>query len=571
MEAVLQITEPLLSQQRDNWELLYREGVAWALLDKPDEALNRFQRILALKLPHDTLGSQSEEKLKQAQSKAKSENLRGRTTAMPKRPSPLTLLSQTRQVQQAVGLSSNRSYPGGIQPKVWTPDAYGSARMAAYAWRMKFDEDAASNASEKEKGEPVEPDTWIHDLSKKASEPAAERDTIYDWLYVASLKSRHNEIFQAAKHLAVSGGREETQYFLRSIVTRHATDENDFSAQRNQTKPEQKPLSDDEIDLMLRCFEESRNRSNADQPNVAGGQYIISNGQVFVNVGGAYMLLSSDQGNDAYLGQVLTELKLAGRQEQAESMLMAFLEKANTSSHIASAMHLLFAQEKFDRLFEFYLKWFEYARKELENPKTLASRYPGYSGPAILPLSGISHFVLQWIGKLGPEEEYKQVLVILDPALDFAIEEGKKRRHDEMTKNAKVSSRSTSPNYQRGFQFQMTYGKENIWTQVDFPTANTYLDTTALTLLRSVFEVFKRNDVRDDLTAHLRQRVAKANPDNVLYEELLLAAVLWWCEEQDEAVGLMAKASEALKTDINFRFEMAMLRELRGITRMPSN
>lgn len=33
-EAVISITEPLLSQQREDWELLYREGVAWSKLEK---------------------------------------------------------------------------------------------------------------------------------------------------------------------------------------------------------------------------------------------------------------------------------------------------------------------------------------------------------------------------------------------------------------------------------------------------------------------------------------------------------------------------------------------------------
>ena len=65
MEAVLKITEPLLSQQRDDWELIYREGVAWAMLNKPDEAKDRFQRLLSLKFPHDKLGVKAEADLKQ--------------------------------------------------------------------------------------------------------------------------------------------------------------------------------------------------------------------------------------------------------------------------------------------------------------------------------------------------------------------------------------------------------------------------------------------------------------------------------------------------------------------------
>ena len=74
-EAVISITEPLLSQQREDWELLYREGVAWAKLEKKDEARSRFERILALTIPHDTYGLFATDEFKRAQAKAKSENL----------------------------------------------------------------------------------------------------------------------------------------------------------------------------------------------------------------------------------------------------------------------------------------------------------------------------------------------------------------------------------------------------------------------------------------------------------------------------------------------------------------
>ncbi len=78
-EAVIGVIEPLLAQQRDDWELLYREAVAWAAMEKTDEAKNRLERLLSLTLPYDSLGRSAEAKLKQAQAKAKSDNLRGIT------------------------------------------------------------------------------------------------------------------------------------------------------------------------------------------------------------------------------------------------------------------------------------------------------------------------------------------------------------------------------------------------------------------------------------------------------------------------------------------------------------
>ncbi len=89
-ESVIAIAEPLLSEQRDAWELLYREAVAWASLDKTEEARNRFERLLSLAAAHDELGVVATDRFKQAQAKARSNNLRGIQSQMPTRQSPFT-------------------------------------------------------------------------------------------------------------------------------------------------------------------------------------------------------------------------------------------------------------------------------------------------------------------------------------------------------------------------------------------------------------------------------------------------------------------------------------------------
>ena len=74
------------------------------------------------------------------------------------------------------------------------------------------------------------------------------------------------------------------------------------------------------------------------------------------------------------------------------------------------------------------------------------------------------------------------------------------------------------------------YGKESIYTRLNYPTPNDYVDTSALMLLRETFEVFKRNDVLSDLPDRLRERVAAAskdNKENLLYEQLLLGYLLY--------------------------------------------
>ncbi len=109
-DTAIQIIEPLLEQRRDDWELLYRQGVCWGKLNNRNEAINRFERLLAMTLNFETLGQAAAAKLKQAQAKAKSDNLRGIQTTLPTGSTPFTIVSRAAEVAQATGLTSDNRY-----------------------------------------------------------------------------------------------------------------------------------------------------------------------------------------------------------------------------------------------------------------------------------------------------------------------------------------------------------------------------------------------------------------------------------------------------------------------------
>ena len=112
-ESVLAVIDPLLSEQRDDWELMYRQAVAWASMEKRAEAEDVIRRILAINVPFDAYGRVAEEKYKREVAKAKSNSLRGIQSDKPQRTSPLSMLSNSSQVRQAVGLDADRGYYGG--------------------------------------------------------------------------------------------------------------------------------------------------------------------------------------------------------------------------------------------------------------------------------------------------------------------------------------------------------------------------------------------------------------------------------------------------------------------------
>ncbi len=567
LEAVLSITEPLLSQQRDDWELIYREGVAWALLNKSEEAKNRFSRLLAVTLPHDAMGVIAEDKFKKAQSKARSDNLRGTVTQLPTRQSPLKMLNMANQIQRAVGLTADyNSGSSGPQP-VWMPEAFGVSRMAAYGWLLRFEEDAKSETIDKTTSPDEAPSSTLMDqVAKRAKEESANRESIYDYLYAASLKTLNDEVFGIARRLAKIGGNEEQEFFLSSLRLRGiAVDQNRSSAR--QTTPKKTPLSESDLDLMTSCYDSmSKTKANEMMAGNSGGQIIYSsNGQAFINVGGSFMPISGVS-SVGMLGAVVSELRLAGREDQSEELFARNEKGAKSAAELSGLMSLRFEQEKFDKIGGLYARWSSMAKQEIAKAATVVpTRQNRGNSPASRQLLGqASSLLARWMGKLGPDEEHSQILAILDQALDVAIEDAKQRRASRSRLNQRgptSAARSASGN---PVNFQLMYGKESIRATIDFPRPNDYVDQTTLMMLRQVFEIFKRNDVLADLPAHLRKRASQATDDDRLYEQLILASALWWNDEQDEAVEMITKAADALKEDVNFRFEMASLREMRG-------
>ncbi|MEQ1824309.1 MAG: DUF1583 domain-containing protein [Pirellula sp.] len=587
LEAAISILDPLLSQQRDDWELIYREGVAWAMLNKREEASLRFKRLLALSIPHDSMGTNALAKFKQAQAKAKSDNLRGASTQLPARQSPLTLLNMSSAIQRAVGLSSDNYYSSSSgPPPVWMPDYFCLARMASYGWLLKFEEDAKGESSsavasknsssnnsvstDLAPSRPSEKDanaSFADEISARASEVNASRDATYDALYLATLRNKNDEVFNMARRLAKTGGKEEKSYFLNSLQLRGMSVDQGSSVRANEATQKKTPLTTEDLDLMMACFD-SLGKLTADDLSaaVSSSQIIYStSGQAYVNVGGQYIQISGafSQASN-YMGMVVKELQLAGREQQAKDLIGRAQTDAKSAAQLAGVLALLFEENKLDEASSVYARWIAQAKQDIAKAATaVPTRQNRLASQRVTPLAGLSNLLMRWMGKLGPDEEHAQILSILDPALDLAIEGAKQRRTEQSKLNqrqAAVTSGASAGQY----YLECMYGKERIQARLDFPRPNVYLDQTTLGLIREVFEVFKRNDVVADLPAHLRKRLEKAPEDDRLYEQLMLAAALWWTEDQDESVELMTKVSDALKEDINFRFEMAAMREMRG-------
>ncbi|APZ96026.1 DUF1583 domain-containing protein [Fuerstiella marisgermanici] len=580
-ESVIGVVEPLLAQNRDDWELLYREAIAWASLEKTEEAINRFERILALKIPYDSLSRSSEAKLKQAQAKAKSDNLRGRATSVPQRQSPLAMRSMSSQVQRASGLvADNRYYSSGSAPPVWTPQAYGVARMAAFGWLMKFEEvadeaDAEETGADATETAEVATESLVDRIREQAAADDASRNAIYDALYVAQLKNNYAAVFDIARRVAKDGSDEERTFFLTSLRLRHMDGSQEGRPTSVQAAANQKPLPEDDLELVRECYAVLNSDSKqADHSAIHGGNIVYaSNGQAYIQVGGSYVQLQGFVGGAGFLTTLVEELRLAGQDEEAEKLLNDHLQSSKSANEFAAAIGLLQKEERFDEIPDYFQRWKAAALEQIsEAPVQVSSgrsRRPTTANTSANVLPATVSTLQMWMGRLGTEEENAQLLSVLHDALDVSIAEA---RHRRLVAAAQTRRRSPATNSPSTTRISVYMGEKRTTINIQFPPANTYIDQATITLLRQTHELLQQNDVGSDLVDMLRADLKSASApttedgaeNDAVYRRLYLAAALWWIEEQDEAVELMAAVTDQLSNDLTLKFDMAAMYEARG-------
>ncbi|MBI2479008.1 MAG: hypothetical protein HYV60_10365, partial [Planctomycetia bacterium] len=423
---------------------------------------------------------------------------------------------------------------------------------------------------ESDKGADAENDNTLEkrfeELGALATTDGATREMVYDWMYVEQLRGNLESIFRIARRMAREGGREAQQFYLTSLALRGVDTANQQASRAPNEKPKKTPLSDDDLELMLEC-QQALTAASDDDTHAAtmGGQVIYaSNGQAYIQVGNSYVAISGMMSGGAYAGTVIEELKLAGRVDQAEEFIQKQIDSAKSSLQLAGAMNMFLQEQKYDRIDELFPKWLEAARDEIAQGPTIATgttHRSSSSSQVVDPMASVAHLVMTWMGHLGPEEEHVKILALLGSSLDISTEVAMRKREEQ---NRRRTASAVQPRYSTSYSLK--YGKEDIRVQFDYPHPNQYVDTTTLTLLREVYEVFKRNEVLDDLPAYLEQRLQAASDDEKLYATLLLAYTRWWLDEKEDALTLLKKAGTYLNDDPVFRLEIASLHQSMGDT-----
>ena len=114
-------------------------------------------------------------------------------------------------------------------------------------------------------------------------------------------------------------------------------------------------------------------------------------------------------------------------------------------------------------------------------------------------------------------------------------------------------------------QYQVWVGKTPKYVRVEFPLPNDYVDETAIQVLRTAFELYKREDLVSDLVAHFRRQAeAASNPADAAYPRLCASYVLLWNGDKDEAIDEFTRVAETSRTESGLRLELAELLEQQG-------
>lgn len=503
-EPVLAITDRLVRKQPGDWEALYREGTALALMNRNEDAARRFRAILDLKLNDDDKGQIS---LARNRTNKRPAGIR---TASGTKPRTFPLADRVNNVwalRNATRIQSQYYY-GGAQAR-WAPEDFGQARMASLA---------SLYAGARKQGRQ---DELLKSMRESRAKNAKDARLAWDWFYLQIVRDG-SDVYEAAKDLATAAANDPgAQWAYLTNLSRRVNEDPNIarSAQGPGKEDTTPPLASGEIDSMLEGLQLLERR----RP-----EWIDSN----------------------IVESVATELKRAKRTDAADALFKRTVDAANQLDDVANAMML--SADRGD--VELTLRLFD------KYERLLAGRPMAYNFFGTNMASPI-HALCTLMRKRADEKAYPDAIKILDRFLLTA-------RRNRESSGARSKSRSYGNPWGGGYaayQVALSGSKNFNYIQFDYPSSNSFYDYGALTILRNAYEMLQSADVLSDLVDHFKKRLAKPLDDlDAVYSLLGLSYLHWWNDEKDDAVEFALKASEKLPSDVDLRLAAAELREKQG-------
>ncbi|HVX15288.1 MAG TPA: DUF1583 domain-containing protein [Pirellulales bacterium] len=505
----LAITDRLLREQPNNWEALYREVVLLAA-DKPQEAAARCRAILDLRLDDDEPNAAV--KAFRSREAHKPAALSSRQAA----PFAQALPVQTRvqaviQLRLATGLQVSAGY--SLQPRTWVPDDFGQARMAALGWLLSFAErDKRADDFLAERRAALDEAEKSHNADRIAR-------ARWDWYYLQNVRRDFVQTFAAAKILAQGDDPLGQWVYLLSLTNRTLTTTT-AAARNNDGTDNVEPLAADELERMLTAYHTLRQK----RPE------LFSQGANFALVA----------------NNVITELRRAKRTDEERQVYRELLADANQATAISSLLALTAQRGDLDGTLELLGK--------------LSKQSGGRSSAVTLQnyASTVARALCELMSERADAKQHADIARLYDRYCEYS-------RQQKRASTRPTSKRRSTASAQLG-SYQIVIGKNKYkYVRFGFPVPNDYFDFSDIQLLRSAYELYKRDDLLTDLVAHLREAVSQDAPAaDRIYPQLALAYIDSWEESPHEAVVDFGRACELAADDLNLKLELAELHETSG-------
>ncbi len=540
-EQALTVVSKLTREQPKNWELLYREGVALAKA-KPEEAAQRFEAILTLKLKDEEPSLAAKSAAKKAAKSPRSQMAMSQA-AMQQQHSMQYRVQHVHTIRRAVNLDGQDYYSGQQQQPFWVPSDYGQVRMAAFAWQMAFAQTGGKL------------DEFIKSRKDSAAQATDRRDLI-DWYYLASLKHDGKEQYRVLKQLSLrpDADREIKQTYLYSLAQRGpaegdaavaeaaAADEAaDEETDGNGRRVKLAPLDKDELEHVIAIAKEAESLTELGQHNYGVG---------------------------TSLELIATELKRSGRKDEAEKMYADALAKAKEPTEIASILHGTMQRGDFETALKLLDRLAELAAKPGTQSTTTAAGNFNYAQYVSTP-----QYQSQILGQLMSKRVRANQKAKRDDVLDGVFPLWQRYLNLVVARNAAPLAQTPAAKKARAVN---PYGNQNYYTvwrlngqqngeQLDFPQPNDVCDQATIQMLRQMFSLHRETEQGPALTeafaAALKDPQTPAAQRQVW--QFCIGYLHWWNDEKDEALATLSDAIQKVPENTEFKFELARLHEKR--------
>ncbi len=513
-DAGLKLCDKLLRDHPDDWEALYRSGVALWKTSQQEAALARFDRLRTLKIPEDQLSAKAEfQKAQKRPAPAAAATAASLSmNRLASLPAFLRTSSISYQLMQTFDDSAaNRNY-NSQSVQLWTPAEFGQVLLLAPG--VRFIKRAAAGEAAKAFAE----------IQATVDKSDADPQELWDAVGLATLAQRYlaqsgpadqsqTLMSKAALKLAEGGDIDGKLMYLttlRSLQQRQAVRNGRVVLQ------EPAPLDEAELDRVLAYYRAAL---------------------------AAYPEVLEIYGLTA---MVINILKVGKREAQADEMYRELKAQADSGNALQQAFQVALALNQTDDMLDL-------AEKLELAPSARQMQYPGY----------LFSLWTQIGNAVAQAKDWPRLHTVVGRALSVRSRQlAANPSHQSLHRTTSSSMSSTGQYYvQVGGP---TTGYRSV--QLDYPVPNVYFDEGAIQFLYAVFDAHKPAQQVDSLLAYLSSQGSQLEgPDRLLFQ-LAATYVAWWNGDQQSAIAGLTAAVQQTPGDIALRLQLAgiLLRQNRA-------